>query len=99
MNDKLLNNYLPLLKVLADDTRLKILSMLKMNKMTATEILKELDIKQPTLSYHLNLMNEVGLLNTEEHWKWTTYSINKDGVKEINSFFESLAAKKCKVKK
>ena len=38
-------------------------------------------------------MVDVGLLDTEINWKWTSYSINKNGVKEINKFFETLAEK------
>ena len=92
MSDKRLNDYVSLLKVLADDSRLRILVMLQKKKMTATEILKELNgIKQSTLSYHLCQMVDAGLLDSVTDWKWTTYSVNKNGVKEINKFFEQVA--------
>ena len=48
-------DYVPAMKALSDETRLKIIDMLSCGEMCACEILEELSISQPTLSYHMKI--------------------------------------------
>jgi ArsR family transcriptional regulator len=52
-----------LFKALSDETRLKIIDMLSCDELCACDILEEFAITQPTLSYHMKMMTESGLVN------------------------------------
>ncbi|MDD7735829.1 MAG: ArsR family transcriptional regulator [Bacillales bacterium] len=43
--------------------------------------------QQSTLSHHMKLLVESGIVNARKEWKWTHYSINKEKIKEIKSLF------------
>jgi len=88
MPQKTLTGYAKMFRMLSDDTRLKIFSILNAKKMTATDILKELDITQPTLSYHLTTMCEVRILKAATKWKWTYYSIDRKGINKMIRFLD-----------
>ncbi len=75
-----------LLKALADSSRLQILDMLSCGPMCACEIMKRLDLTQPTISHHMKILASVGLVNVVKDGKWMNYSINKDSVNEIVNY-------------
>jgi ArsR family transcriptional regulator len=55
---------LPAFKVFADGTRLKILEMISYGELCACEILESLKITQSTLSYHMKLLTDSGVVNS-----------------------------------
>jgi hypothetical protein len=59
---ELVGHLYPLLKALADETRLQILLLLRGREMYAQEIVEQLGLSQPAISRHLNLMVTAGLL-------------------------------------
>jgi transcriptional regulator, ArsR family len=75
-----------LLKALADSSRLQILDMLSCGPMCACEIMKRLDLTQPTISHHMKILVSVGLVDVVKDGKWMNYSINKDSVNEIVNY-------------
>ena len=82
-----LSDNLDLFKTLADETRLRILCIIGKKKLTGVEILKQLDIAQPSLSFQMVKLVKSGLVNAEEKWKWTYYSVNAEKLKgAIKSF-------------
>ena len=85
-----LTDCLETLNLFANDNRLKILCIIGKGKMTGVEILDKLNIAQPSLSYHLRLMVKAGILNAEEIWKYTYYTINSDKIKELVKSFRIL---------
>lgn len=74
-------------KALSDPNRLLILEMLTCGEMCGCELLEKLRITQPTLSYHMNILKEVGLVLAKKSGKNTFYSINSDIYNEMQSFF------------
>jgi ArsR family transcriptional regulator len=62
-------------KALADQTRLKILGLLGLREMCVCEIMVALDLTQPTASYHLGLLENVGLIKDRKEGKWVFYSL------------------------
>jgi DNA-binding transcriptional ArsR family regulator len=62
-------------KALADQTRLKILGLLEIREMCVCEIMVALDLTQPTASYHLGLLENVGLIKDRKEGKWVFYSL------------------------
>ncbi len=77
-------------KALADETRLKIVEMLSKENLCACHILKEFEITQPTLSYHMKILVDSGLVNSKKDGNWTRYFLNKDIINEIGSKFLNL---------
>lgn len=72
-----------LFKALADDTRQKIIFMLKEGTLCGCTILEQLEITQPTLSHHMKLLCELKIVTSEKKGKWCYYTLNKDIFKEL----------------
>lgn len=70
-------------KALGDETRAKIFHMLKKGKLCACKILEEFDITQPTLSYHMKILQDSGLIHVEKQGTWHHYSINEESAKSL----------------
>jgi len=85
-----LNECLELFKILGDETRLKILCIIGDKKMTGVEILKQLDIVQSGLSAHLKKLVDCGIVNAENVWKYTYYTIKQERIKEVVKTFKIL---------
>ena len=69
---------LPLLKVLCDETRLQILSMLHEESRNACEIHKAFCCTQPTISYHMRLLVETELVHARREGCQMIYSVNQE---------------------
>ncbi|MBP8594009.1 MAG: winged helix-turn-helix transcriptional regulator [Ruminococcus sp.] len=76
---------------LADPTRRQILTMLRDGDMTAGEIADRFDISAATISHHLKILREAGLLLSEKEKQTITYSLNltvfQDIMKSMAAFF------------
>ena len=79
------------MKALSDETRVKILEMISYEELCACKILEEFNITQPTLSYHMRILCESGLVNGRKDGIWTKYSIDKDNFKNLQSFIDGIA--------
>lgn len=82
--------YALIFKALSDSTRLEILEMIKDKELCACNILKKFNITQPTLSYHMKILKDVGLINCTKNGSWMHYSLNEETIIELESFFRSL---------
>jgi ArsR family transcriptional regulator, arsenate/arsenite/antimonite-responsive transcriptional repressor len=72
--------YAPMFKALGDETRLNILGFLiaKGGALCVCHIEDHVkDLSQPTISHHLRLLREAGLVTAERKGTWIYYSINK----------------------
>ncbi len=67
-------------KALADGTRQRILEMLMEAEMCVGDIVDSFDMSQPTISHHLNVLRQFGLVNSRKDGKQVYYSINRDNV-------------------
>ncbi len=72
-----------LFKAFSDPTRLKILKLLTNRKMCVCELNMAIDTSQPTISHHLNILENAGLIHGERQGKWIFYSISNDIVSSI----------------
>ncbi|MET3618373.1 ArsR family transcriptional regulator [Peptoniphilus olsenii] len=77
-------------KNLADSNRLKILKMISKKEKCACELLDNMDISQPTLSYHMKLLNECGIVKTRKEGKWSYYSIDRKNSVNFLDFINSI---------
>jgi ArsR family transcriptional regulator, arsenate/arsenite/antimonite-responsive transcriptional repressor len=74
-------------RALADETRLKILDMLSCGELCACIILEAFAISQPTLSYHMWILTDSGLVNARKEGSWIRYTLE---AKRIADFMEIL---------
>ena len=65
-----------LFKALNDATRREILEMLKNRDLTAGEIADRFRMSKPTISHHLDILRQAGLVNAEKEGQFIRYSIN-----------------------
>ena len=79
--------YVPVFKAISDETRLKIIDMLSNDiEMCACHILEEFSISQPTLSYHMKILSDSGLVNARRDGAWMKYTLNKERANEVLEF-------------
>jgi len=68
-------------KAFCDETRLLILELLRNGEKCACVLLAKVAVRQPTLSHHMKILVESGIVNARKEGKWTYYSISKTGSK------------------
>ena len=66
-------------KALADENRIRILQMLQGGEKCACVLLDDLKITQPTLSHHMKILCDSGIVVGRKEGKWIHYSISPDG--------------------
>jgi ArsR family transcriptional regulator len=67
-------------KALADDTRQKIMKLCCCQWLSVNQIVEQIDVSQPTVSHHLAILREAGLVFVREEGKQTFYSLNQKHV-------------------
>ncbi|MEX0788784.1 MAG: metalloregulator ArsR/SmtB family transcription factor [Anaerolineales bacterium] len=67
-------------KALADDTRQEIMAVCCCHWLSVGEIVDRIGVSQPTVSHHLAVLREAGLVNIRPEGKQTFYSLNQDRV-------------------
>lgn len=67
-------------KALADETRQKIMNLVCCQWLSVNEVVEQLNVTQPTVSHHLAILREAGLVNVREEGKQTFYSLNQERV-------------------
>lgn len=91
MDDKYAR-HVRLFKALADTNRMMIVDMLSCGELCACEILEKFSITQPTLSHHMKILSDCGLVSGRKEGKWTYYSLNKNVVKDFRSFLNNVTS-------
>lgn len=86
MNLKQIHEQNRLLKALANPTRLKMINLLQMRELSECEIIAALDLTQPTASHHLNILENVGVVNDRREGKWVFYSLTPNATQLLNGF-------------
>lgn len=77
-------------KALSDPTRREIIDLLKKKKLPAGEILEHFDMTGATISHHLSVLKDAGLVTSEKKGKYIYYELNLSVVEEILAWFTSL---------
>lgn len=67
-------------KALCDENRVAIMKYLMSGEKCACMLLDDLDIAQSTLSHHMKILTDSGLVNARKDGKWMHYSISKQGI-------------------
>lgn len=66
-------------KAFCDENRIKILKLLVTGEKCACKLLEEINVTQPTLSHHMKILCDSGVVTGRKDGKWTYYSISNDG--------------------
>jgi ArsR family transcriptional regulator len=81
-----------LIHVISDSTRIQIMKTLSENgEMCARDILAHFSITQPTLSHHMSLLSDSGLVDARKEGRWVYYRLQVEGIRKVVLFFESLS--------
>ena len=82
-------------KALCDERRQRILELLHGGEKCACVLIDEMNMPQSSLSYHMKILCESGIVTSREEGKWTHYQISRQGsekaielLKEITSVSE-----------
>lgn len=83
-----------LFKALNDSTRREILELLKKGDLTAGEIADQFNISKPSISHHLDLLKQAGLVQSLKEGQYIYYSLNTTVMDEIVKWFVGFKTKK-----
>lgn len=82
--------YSKYIKALSDPKRLQIIDILSCGERCACDILEHFDFSQPTLSHHMKVLMESGLVNLRKEKLWSYYSLNLMQCNKILLFLMNL---------
>jgi ArsR family transcriptional regulator, arsenate/arsenite/antimonite-responsive transcriptional repressor len=77
---------------LADPVRLRVLSILAAapeGEVCVCDFVDPLGKSQPTISHHLKILSEAGLVHGERRTKWVWYSLNRERLADLRSAIDS----------
>ena len=75
-------------KAFCDENRIRILNLLSTGEKCACKLLEELNITQPTLSHHMKILCDSGIVVGRKEGKWTHYSISDKGVEKAKKYLD-----------
>lgn len=81
-----------LFKALGDENRIRILKLLQSGEKCACVLLDDLHITQPTLSHHMKILCDSGIVTGRKEGKWMHYSISQEGAETAVDMLRSLTA-------
>jgi ArsR family transcriptional regulator len=78
----------PLLKALGDPVRLRLLSLVASYagmEACVCDLNDAFELSQPTVSHHLKVLHEVGLLDREKRGVWVYYRVRRDALRDLSA--------------
>lgn len=81
-------------KALGDPNRLQIVRMLSGDEKCACKLLEQFAITQPTLSHHMRILCDCGLVEVRKEGKWSHYSLNCGVLTAFRQFIGGLECRK-----
>lgn len=79
-----------ILKALGDPNRLKILDLLSCGEKCACEILENFEFTQPTLSHHMKVLIECGIVDSRKDGTWNLYRLNIKNANKLVLFLMNI---------
>jgi ArsR family transcriptional regulator len=90
-NEEQLEQQASSLHALGDATRLKMVQLLAHHdSLCVCEIQEAFELGQPTVSHHLKILRDVGLIDSQRRGKWAYYALRRDALKELTQHVQSL---------
>jgi len=85
----------PLIKALADPVRLRLLSLVASHadrEACVCDLNDAFDLSQPTISHHLKVLHEVGLLDRSKRGVWVYYRVRTESLSALSALLGGVAA-------
>ena len=78
-------------KALGDPIRMQLVDVLRKHagKVCVCELVPLFDLSQPTVSHHLKVLRESGIVGSERRGLWAYYYVNLDAVEELSTWLSS----------
>lgn len=77
-------------KAFCDENRIRIIRLLAGGEKCACKLLEEMNVTQPTLSHHMKILCDSGVVTGRKEGKWMYYSISAEGVEFARECFDNL---------
>lgn len=78
-------------KALSDENRIRIIEMLTQSEKCGCDLLEQLHITQPTLSHHMKVLENTGLVSGYKEGKWMHYSINCEMFQTFREYISNIS--------
>jgi len=85
----------PLLKALADPVRLRLMSLVASHvdgEACVCDLSDAFDLSQPTISHHLKVLHEIGLLDRSKRGVWVYYKARTEALADVAALIGGSAA-------
>jgi ArsR family transcriptional regulator, arsenate/arsenite/antimonite-responsive transcriptional repressor len=79
-----------IIKALSDSSRLKIIDILSCGERCACDILQHFDFTQPTLSHHMKVLMDCGIVECRKEGLWSYYSLDSSNCNKLILFLMNL---------
>jgi ArsR family transcriptional regulator, arsenate/arsenite/antimonite-responsive transcriptional repressor len=78
-------------KALGDPIRMQLVDVLRKHagRVCVCELVPLFDLSQPTVSHHLKVLREAGLVGSERQGLWAYYYVNHDALEELGTWLAS----------
>src|SRR3954471_18200833 len=75
-------------KALGDPVRLQLVDVLRRHagKVCVCELVPLFDLSQPTVSHHLKVLRDAGIVGSERDGLWAYYYVNRDALEELRAW-------------
>ena len=87
-------DYLRVFRAFTDENRVQVLELLCSGEQCACTLLENLKISQPTLSHHMKILCQSGIVKSRRVGSWNYYSINADGCEYASRLLTIVAMRK-----
>jgi ArsR family transcriptional regulator len=81
----MMDQLIQIFKALSDKNRLRIVKMLEQKSMCVCEITEILQLANSTVSKHLSILKNAGLIVSQKEGRWINYKINPESDKYVNT--------------
>lgn len=88
-----MDNFLIVIKSLADDTRLKIITLLLKHDFCVRALANKLNISEAAVSQHLQILKKAGLVKGEKRGYYTHYLVQREVIREAAKNLKDIASK------
>jgi len=77
-------------KALCNEYRLQALELLRTGEKCACELNDAIDLSQSTLSHHMKILVDSGIVSARQEGKWRYYTISKEGARRAMALLAEL---------
>ncbi len=84
-------------RALSDETRLRIVDLLRGGEQCVCDLTSALDLGQSLLSFHLKTLKDAGLVTDRREGRWAYYTLNRDAFAQLEEFVGGLPSRRLTV--